>query len=186
MAAQFIFPFPFFPIPIDDCLSKSPSPDAQVAYFGIFAFSVLFAGIVSLFVGLIPELACAMAAMKMHQKMLYGIIRAPMSFFDTTPTGRVLARFSGDIEDVESDLAPDLLGIVDCIFEVISYWLRDRSAISVRILCLSFARRHRIRSIWQLQNIVCFNFCELHSIFYAAAAYPLKPIVRAPSRILAG
>lgn len=92
----------------------------QVAYFGIFAFSVLFAGIVSLFVGLIPELACAMAAMKMHQKMLYGIIRAPMSFFDTTPTGRVLARFSGDIEDVESDLAPDLLGIVDCIFEVIS------------------------------------------------------------------
>ena len=41
----------------------------------------------------------------LHDKMLFNILRSPMSFFDTTPLGRILNRFSKDIYTVD-DLIP--------------------------------------------------------------------------------
>ncbi|KAM9366664.1 ATP-binding cassette sub-family C member 12 [Symphorus nematophorus] len=41
------------------------------------------------------------AACKLHDTMFKNIIASPMSFFDTTPTGRILNRFSKDQEEVD-------------------------------------------------------------------------------------
>jgi len=45
------------------------------------------------------------ASRKLHGNMAWAIFRSPMSFFETTPTGRILNRFSSDIYRVDEVLA---------------------------------------------------------------------------------
>lgn len=44
------------------------------------------------------------AARLLHDKMLAAVVRAPMSFFETTPLGRIVNRFSSDVYRVDQQL----------------------------------------------------------------------------------
>ncbi|XP_077519149.1 multidrug resistance-associated protein 1-like [Amblyomma americanum] len=44
------------------------------------------------------------AAVWFHNQLLHSIMRSPLSFFDTTPMGRVVNRFSRDIESVDKEV----------------------------------------------------------------------------------
>ncbi len=54
---------------------------------------------------MVPYCQCLQAATAMHNAMAYHVLRAPLSFFHTNPTGRVLNRFSKDQGQVD-DLLP--------------------------------------------------------------------------------
>ncbi|RKO86966.1 P-loop containing nucleoside triphosphate hydrolase protein [Blyttiomyces helicus] len=43
-------------------------------------------------------------SISVHRRALEGILRAPMSFFDSQPVGRILNRFSKDIEAIDQEL----------------------------------------------------------------------------------
>ena len=45
------------------------------------------------------------SSFRLHRNVLRSVLAAPMSFFDTTPTGRILSRFSKDIHTVDHELA---------------------------------------------------------------------------------
>ncbi|KAL6702697.1 ATP-binding cassette glutathione S-conjugate transporter ycf1 [Coniothyrium glycines] len=75
-------------------------------YIGIyFAFGVGSAALVVVQT-LILWIFCSIeASRKLHERMAFAIFRSPMSFFETTPAGRILNRFSSDIYRVDEVLA---------------------------------------------------------------------------------
>ncbi len=64
-----------------------------------------FKGFLAFVMQLILKLATYVAGRKLHWIILLGVLHAPMSFFDTTPIGRVINRFAKDIDAVDSSLS---------------------------------------------------------------------------------
>ncbi|CAE1165293.1 Probable multidrug resistance-associated protein lethal(2)03659,GDP-mannose 4,6-dehydratase sdnI,Bile pigment transporter 1,ATP-binding cassette transporter abc2,GDP-mannose 4,6 dehydratase,GDP-mannose 4,6 dehydratase 1,Multidrug resistance-associated protein 5,ABC transporter C family member 13,GDP-mannose 4,6 dehydratase 2,Multiple drug resistance-associated protein-like transporter 1,Canalicular multispecific organic anion transporter 2,GDP-mannose 4,6-dehydratase,Cystic fibrosis transmembrane conductan len=48
------------------------------------------------------------AAFRLHNNMLYSVLRTPLSFFDTTPMGRITNRFSQDIDIIDNALRNEM------------------------------------------------------------------------------
>jgi ABC-type multidrug transport system fused ATPase/permease subunit len=48
------------------------------------------------------------ASYLLHERLLRHVVRAPAAWFDDTPLGRILNRFSGDMEKIDEQLPPTL------------------------------------------------------------------------------
>ncbi|OJD26430.1 hypothetical protein ACJ73_02192 [Blastomyces percursus] len=88
-------------------VNKKSGMNPQVGkYIGIyFAFGFGSSALVVLQT-LILWIFCSIeASRKLHERMAYAIFRSPMNFFETTPSGRILNRFSSDIYRVDEVLS---------------------------------------------------------------------------------
>ena len=50
------------------------------------------------------NLGLVVVSRKLHTSMLKTIMRQPMNFFDTTPLGRVMNRFSRDVDTIDAQV----------------------------------------------------------------------------------
>ncbi|CAF5135183.1 unnamed protein product [Rotaria magnacalcarata] len=66
----------------------------QLFVLGLAAFTMQF----------FVYFAAYAASRKLHSSILFGVLRAPMAFFDTTPIGRIINRFAKDIDAIDSSL----------------------------------------------------------------------------------
>jgi ATP-binding cassette subfamily C (CFTR/MRP) protein 1 len=85
---------------------ETNSNDDVAKYIGVyFAFGIGSAGLVVIQT-LILWIFCSIeASRKLHERMAIAMFRSPMNFFETTPAGRILNRFSSDIYRVDEVLA---------------------------------------------------------------------------------
>ena len=60
------------------------------------------------------------ASRTLHHQMLCSLLHAPMQFFDTTPLGRIVSRFSRDIGCVDDELHYSTSGSVESVCLVVS------------------------------------------------------------------
>lgn len=87
-----------------------------IGIYGLLGIGVLVVGLLNNFFWLDRGIK---AGKNMHDKMLVSVLRAPVRFFDSTPVGRIIQRFSRDIESVDVYLQWSFISVVSCILQVI-------------------------------------------------------------------
>ncbi|GAA5839463.1 hypothetical protein JCM3766R1_003553 [Sporobolomyces carnicolor] len=157
-------------------------------YEGMYAFLGVMQAVFSFIMGLATSWIGYNVSRGLHHGAIQGVLRSPMSFFDTTPLGRITNRFSKDVDTIDNVLSDSfrmfvstlgsVLGSIVLIAIVQQWFLLVVAA----ILCLyAFAAsfyRASARELKRLDNV-------LRSSLYAHFAESLSglPTVRAYGEI---
>ncbi|XP_054409041.1 ATP-binding cassette sub-family C member 5 isoform X3 [Pongo abelii] len=80
--------------------SMKDNPHMQY-YASIYALSMAVMLILKAIRGVVFVKGTLRASSRLHDELFRRILRSPMKFFDTTPTGRILNRFSKDMDEVD-------------------------------------------------------------------------------------
>ncbi|KDQ16441.1 hypothetical protein BOTBODRAFT_186495 [Botryobasidium botryosum FD-172 SS1] len=97
------------PMPMITNPSSLPSANAHpMFYIGVFSAIVLGAVLLNTTSSLIQSFGSYRASRRLFSRVLATVVQAPMRWFDTTPTGRILNRFSRDIETIDSSLGSSI------------------------------------------------------------------------------
>ncbi|KAB5531239.1 hypothetical protein GE09DRAFT_1146361 [Coniochaeta sp. 2T2.1] len=59
------------------------------------------------------------ASWKLHHRLMTSVTGARFKFFDVTPQGQIMNRFSKDLEAVDQEVAPTAIGVMSCILGIV-------------------------------------------------------------------
>ncbi|KAK4699731.1 hypothetical protein P7C70_g6527, partial [Phenoliferia sp. Uapishka_3] len=77
-------------------------------YMGLYAGMGVTSAVFTFFAGAITTVVGTTASRTLHRRAIDAVLAAPVAFFDTTPMGRVLNRFSKDIDSLDNRLNDSL------------------------------------------------------------------------------
>lgn len=143
--------------------STDQDPSRRNGYLTGFGLFLVSTSIFNFVLWIVFMLGCLRAAASFHEQLLRSVMRSPLSFFDTTPMGRIVNRFSRDIESIDNDvplcmnmtmgniLWVTLLSVLVCILSVyfiavVAFTLFFFLGLTV-ISLPSFRHVHRLQSV---------------------------------------
>ncbi|XP_074067504.1 ATP-binding cassette sub-family C member 11-like [Macrotis lagotis] len=139
-------------------LDNPQMPFYQIVY-GVSALALIFTGVISS--GLFTK-TTRKASTALHNNLFMKILHCPMSFFDTTPDGRFLNCFSGDLNELDQILPLIseeflllffmVLSILIIVIILSPYFLLVGSIIGVFTFILFQAFKKTINVIKRLEN----------------------------------
>ena len=104
------------------------------------------------------------ASRTLHRRAIATVMRAPMSFFETTPLGRIMNRFAKDIDTIDNTVsdsmrmflmtAANVIGAFVLIAVIIPWFLVAVGAIMVLYYFLSLYYRASARELKRLNAIL--------------------------------
>ena len=90
----------------------------------LFLIGFILLGIIAATITFLRSIYMALrgvkAAQKLHNSLLYGVLHAPLSFFEATPIGRVLNRFSLDQKVIDQQVIFKFLDGISTLFLLLS------------------------------------------------------------------
>ena len=132
-----------------------------------------FGGLQSIFIFvaiLIITTGSVRASISLHNNLLENILKAPMSFFDTSPLGRIVNRFSKDMDDVDNVLQfflKDLLNqtfiMLGVVFILVFVYPLILTLVLVLFVLFLFIRAAYLRTGRQLKRLMAINRSPMNS-----------------------
>lgn len=101
-------------------LSGNPMSDAKTNFYvGIYAVFGMVGVLGLTFRAILIAMHRLRASKLLHNDLTNTVLRAPVAFFDVTPTGRILNRFAADMDKVDLELTQSLSQGIATIFNVL-------------------------------------------------------------------
>ena len=146
---------------------KMQQDNANIYIYGGFQFGLFLSWLLGVYFLLYLTVKCAR---NLHSSMLGGILKAPVLFFDTNPAGRILNRFSKDIESMDELLPQALIGmsffLTDHIFSILLIFITDYWMILAYICCLIpglLLVRYYLRSSVEMRRLEAIGASSVYS-----------------------
>ena len=84
-------------------------------YIGYYSLLAVLCATSGMFGQLTARFRMATASFKIHQSLLDKTMHAPLSFFETNPIGRILNRFTSDMDVIDGKIPLQLSAFLSCI-----------------------------------------------------------------------
>lgn len=146
--------------------------DKNYMYLGGYAGFGIGQALLIMIYSLLASLCQVRAAGKLHLGMLERIMKGPMSFFDTTPIGRVVNRFSRDIETIDSILPGTIRFFIQqsfgtlATFVIITYSTPIFASVIIPLFIVYYlAQRFYVPTSRQLQRIESITRSPIYTHF---------------------
>jgi len=114
--------FPFEEV-LHTNVSRNMTSTRRDIFLGVYGSMGFAQAIGAVLASLFLYLSTIKGGRGLHHRMLDRIMHSPMSFFDTTPQGRILNRFGKDVDVLDSTMPMVLRGWITCLLSVIATFL---------------------------------------------------------------
>ncbi|XP_066494056.1 ATP-binding cassette sub-family C member 12-like [Tiliqua scincoides] len=142
--------------------SITDNPDLHY-YQLVYGMSFVAMVVLSVIKGFVFTKATLRASSNLHDTVFSKILQSPMSFFDTTPTGRVMNRFSKDMDELDVRLPFYAENFLQQFFMVISiiviiaivfpYLLIAAAILTIIFILLFLIFQNTIRELKRIENV---------------------------------
>ncbi|XP_076064714.1 multidrug-Resistance like Protein 1 isoform X2 [Oratosquilla oratoria] len=100
--------------------NNTDDPSKRDMFLGVYGALGIGQALCTLLASFIVTRGTVIASKILHKGLLANVLKSPMSFFDTTPTGRLVNRFAKDIDIVDLLLPMNLRSWILCFISVLA------------------------------------------------------------------
>ncbi|KAL8377907.1 hypothetical protein RB595_008543 [Gaeumannomyces hyphopodioides] len=101
-------------------LQVAMNPEVNVQYYLVVLGIIGLAGALTAFIrDLWIFFGSLAASLELHSQLMGAVSRAKFKFFDVTPLGQMMNRFSKDLEAVDQEVAPIAIGVMSCALGIL-------------------------------------------------------------------
>lgn len=118
-------------VQVDTMDAEQSKDDDLNFYLGVYTFIVMSNIIAGTARFAILYWGALRANRTLYAELLQRVFRAPLRFFDTTPIGRILNRFSKDFETIDSEIPNNILNFVIQWIAIISSMITVTSVLPI-------------------------------------------------------